>query len=134
VETKEKSLRTEEDPAKGAVVSGKQPTVFWKRDMNPAVTADAAASEATPRPLQPTTLTAPIAGPSRGEMLTGLSTIAPGASRADVLKKLGKPVYTIAMPDNGYYVERSKFRSGGETIATIEFRDGVVASIDKAAP
>ncbi len=70
---------------------------------------------------------------SREQMVEGLAELKAGDSRADVIRRLGAPAYSIGMPDNGQYIEKCRFRAGGDLIATIELRDGVVTSIDKAA-
>jgi hypothetical protein len=56
-----------------------------------------------------------------------------GASRADVFAKLGPPAYIIAIPDNGHYFQRCRFRFGAENVAAIEFRDGIASAIDITA-
>lgn len=71
---------------------------------------------------------------NREQVLHAVSTIQLGNSRAEVFAKLGKPVYSISMSDAGQYVERCRFRLGLENIASVEFRDGVVAKVDKLSP
>ena len=70
---------------------------------------------------------------TRERFVADVRTIRTGARRADVFAKLGRPSYSIAIPDNGHYVQRCRFRFGTENVAAIEFRDGVVSAIDMTA-
>jgi hypothetical protein len=127
-----------------APISGKPPVVVWKRGMPPPLPAAEANDAADALPLDPTgpvtrevhappPAPAPVVVSTRDQMLKALEQIHPGATRAEVLARLGQPAYTIGMTDGGTYLERCRFRAGLENIASIEFRDGVVATVDKTA-
>jgi hypothetical protein len=63
-----------------------------------------------------------------------LAELKAGSSRAEMIQRLGTPAYSIGMPEGEHYVERCRFRSGRDSIASIELRDGLVVVIDKAVP
>ncbi len=129
-------------------VSGRQPGVAWKRQMAPF---RGSPLQNTPEPPEvstpvlkvpalvhvtpeiPVPAAPPIAEPqparTRAEIMKGLEVLQNGATRREVFATLGQPSYSIGMPDAGHYVERCRFRSGGEDLAVIELRDGRVTAI-----
>jgi hypothetical protein len=142
--TARKARSVEIPRGQSAPISGRPPVVVWKRGMPlplPAAEANDAAEAPPIDPAGPATreVHAPPPAPppvvisTREQMLKALEQIRPGTTRADVLARLGQPVYTIGMTDGGTYLERCRFRTGLENIASIEFRDGVVAAVDKIA-
>lgn len=130
----------------------RMPAVFWKRGMTapprrdefavpnpppavaPAETAQPAAS-AEPRVpkmrAEAPVLPVPPRAPERDGLLHALDTIQAGASRETVIAKLGRPAYSIGIPDGDHMIERCRFRLGAESVAAIEFRDGVAARIER---
>lgn len=66
-------------------------------------------------------------------MLRSLESLKPGVFRTEVIAQLGPPAYSIGIPDGGHFIERCRFRSGFENVATIEFRDGYISAIDRFA-
>jgi hypothetical protein len=99
------------------------------------VSSPAAALKQTMTPVGSSNLPAPAnRPPTRDELLTLINTIRPGATRAEVVAKLGKPAYAIAMSESGTFTERCRFRAGSENLASIEFRDGIVAKVSRLAP
>jgi hypothetical protein len=127
----------------GAAVTGgtapvaRGPQVVWTRGMErraplvhsgPAGRQSMNESPAAPRPVS-------AARVSGEDVATRLATVTPGMTRQDLVSRLGAPSYTIAMTgDDGRQVERMRFRAMGEDLATVEVRDGVVASVTKRAP
>lgn len=107
-------------------------------DDSPAAAATPEESVAPATPVRPSIPAVQAATPapklSREQMLQGLSELHAGASRAEMIRRLGPPVYSIGMPDGGRYLERCRFRAGDYNIATVELRDGIVDTIDKAVP
>ncbi len=141
-----------------APISGRPPAVAWKRGMpvpaplvpssdasvdppfdpsGPAVTGGIAVvpTALNPRFKSASQLAAPppVIVSNREQVLKELEGIHPGSTHAEVLAKLGRPAYTIAMPDGAHYIERCRFRAGFENIVSIEFRDGIVATVDRIA-
>lgn len=109
-----------------AAAPARPPTVFWKRSMTPA-----AALPLRSDPFPPAAALVPPEPPmTRERMLETARGIQRGASRAHVFATLGRPAYSIAIPDYGHYVQRCRFRFGTENLASIEFRDGIVSAID----
>jgi hypothetical protein len=123
------------------------PVVFWKRGM-PAVpkrtmpesaataqvlpVADPAAPVNEARVMSPAVPEPAAARLSREQMLAAIRTINKGARRASVIASLGPPAYSIDMPEGEHMVERCRFRAGSENVGIIEFRDGVVETVDRA--
>lgn len=120
-----------------AVMAARAPAVFWKRGMPRAPTPTATEprtsisgqeSHAAIRVSPP-----PTPAPTPEDIATALTTVQAGAHRAEVIAKLGQPAYSIATPEGEHLFERCRFRAGSENLASIEFRDGVVTSIDRTA-
>ena len=113
------------------------PQVVWTRGMErraPLVHSGATAHPAaSPAPVVPQPAAAGRV--SSEDVATRLAAVTPGLTRQDVVSRLGAPSYTIAMTsDDGHQVERMRFGAMGEDLATVEIRDGVVASVTKRAP
>ena len=116
------------------------PAVFWKRDMpvpkQPVPQSERAEELPAAEPPRVAAAAPPpvvVRGPTREDMIRALAIIQTGARRAEVIAKLGPPAYSIANPDGEHLIERCRFRVGPEDLAAIEFRDGVVAAIDRLA-
>ena len=121
----------------GGAPIARGPQVVWTRGMErraPLVhNGPAAHQPASPAPVVPQPAAA--ARVSSEDVATRLAAVTPGMTRQDLVSRLGAPSYTIAMTgDDGRQVERMRFRSMDEDIATVEVRDGVVASVTKRAP
>jgi hypothetical protein len=127
-------------------VSGRQPTVVWKRHMAP-VSGSPAQDPLGPEIIMPVLKMVPVNPPipisgipriaappparPRAETESALGSVQVGAKRAEVVALLGAPAYSIGMPDGGHFVERCRFRTAKEDLAVIEFRDGHVTAILK---
>jgi hypothetical protein len=121
----------------GAAPVARGPQVVWTRGMERRASLIhsglAPHQPASPAPVTPQP--AASARVSSEDVATRLSAITPGMTRQDVVSQLGAPAYTIAMTgDDGRQMERMRFRAMGEDLATVEVRDGVVASVTKRAP
>ena len=120
----------------GVAPVARGPQVVWTRGMERRAslvhTGTAAHQSASPAPVvvpQP----AAAVRVSSEDVTARLAAVTPGMTRQDVVSRLGAPSYTIAMTsDDGRQVERMRFGAMGEDLATVEVRDGVVASIKRA--
>ncbi len=147
-------------PAKGPVhaiessapVSGKPPAVFWKRgmtvppkppeplpaDVEPMPAIDPAPSPTAPKPvpliLPMIRAAAPVPARPRAALIQAVAALEPGATRGQVIEKLGPALYAVGIPDGSHYIERLRYRSGSDFIAAIELRDGIVTHIEKPPP
>jgi hypothetical protein len=68
----------------------------------------------------------PVHHASRAEV----SAIQPGASRSDVMAKLGPPASLVTIPDEGHLVETFKYVSGNSWVGTVRLDNGSVVSVD----
>jgi hypothetical protein len=126
------------------------PSIVWRREMSQRTPQPVPAEPMVP-PAAPLDMAVRVpvipgaAGPrlppppwpvrsNRDQLLETVGTLRSGVPKSDVFAALGKPAYSIGIPEGGHYIERCRFRVGMENLVSIEFRDGVLTGIDRIAP
>jgi hypothetical protein len=83
------------------------------------------------KPLAPVVLTAEL---SKDRLLAEAANLQTGSARDLALTKLGAPAYKISFDEDGSFMERCRFRSAGEDLVVVEFKDGLISSVKLLAP
>lgn len=87
-----------------------------------------AIAEPSPEITASVPLPPPPTAKTRDELLGSLASIQPGTARDVVIEKLGSPAYKLSYDEDGVFVERFRFRAGGQDVLSIELRNGSVAA------
>lgn len=97
-------------------------------------------SQKEPKTVQPVAAPAAVVDSAlpaelgKDELLRQVTDLQPGASREQMLLKLGTPASRLSFDEDGRLVERYWFRAGNEVLASVEVKDGAVTMVKPLNP